>query len=227
MTPIENNIQSSRSISTAAGIPTQDLKCKRFGGKLSFFCEQTEMLACKECQLADKDKGYTYRPTHEVAPDVKASLSQAASDVRLKRNVLGKGHQKYGLIINLFSPTSLSHFFSFADENRSMLGTKLSEVNIKEKSLMTQLQDLKSYLITKLDARFRELQTEVTKIVRAKRKIIEGRKSTLDRMYLQSDYALAFMDYANQFSENDDKAILGIFLKKYFKCHNIIFISIS
>lgn len=111
MTPIENNIQSSRSISTAAGIPTQDLKCKRFGGKLSFFCEQTEMLACKECQLADKDKGYTYRPTHEVAPDVKASLSQAASDVRLKRNVLGKGHQKYGLIINLFSPTSLSHFF--------------------------------------------------------------------------------------------------------------------
>ena len=103
-----------------------------------------------------------------------------------------------------------------------MLGTKLSEVNIKEKSLMTQLQDLKSYLITKLDARFRELQTEVTKIVRAKRKIIEGRKSTLDRMYLQSDYALAFMDYANQFSENDDKAILGIFLKKYFKCQNII-----
>ena len=98
-----------------------------------------------------------------------------------------------------------------------MLGTKLSEVNIKEKSLMTQLQDLKSYLITKLDARFRELQTEVTKIVRAKRKIIEGRKSTLDRMYLQSDYALAFMDYANQFSENDDKAILGIFFKKVFQ----------
>ena len=106
---------------------------------------------------------------------------------------------------------SVFHISSFflADENRSMLGTKLSEVNIKEKSLMTQLQDLKSYLITKLDARFRELQTEVTKIVRAKRKIIEGRKSTLDRMYLQSDYALAFMDYANQFSENDDKAILG------------------
>ena len=89
MTPIENNIHSSRSISTSAGTP-HDLKCSVHAGeKLSIFCEQCEMVTCKECQLGDKHKGHTHRPTHEVVPDVKASLSQAASDVRLKRNVLG------------------------------------------------------------------------------------------------------------------------------------------
>ena len=89
MTPIENNIHSSRSISTSAGTP-HDLKCSVHAGeKLSIFCEQCEMVTCKECQLGDKHKGHAHRPTHEVVPDVKASLSQAASDVRLKRNVLG------------------------------------------------------------------------------------------------------------------------------------------
>ncbi len=90
---------------------------------------------------------------------MKANLNQAASDIKLKKNVL--------------------------DENRSLLGTKLIEVNIKEKSLMTQLQDLKTYIVTKLDGRFRELFTELSKTVREKRKAIEGRKTVLDRLYLQ------------------------------------------
>ena len=100
------------------------------------------------------------------------------------------------------------NIFFISDESRAMLDTKLIEVNIKEKSLIAQLQDLKQHIITKLNARFLELTKDVTKNVREKRKAIEGRKSVLDRMYLQSDYALAFMDYANQFCENDDKALL-------------------
>ena len=47
-----------------------------------------------------------------------------------------------------------------------MLDTKLIEVNIKEKSLIAQLQDLKQHIITKLNARFLELTKDVTKNVR-------------------------------------------------------------
>ena len=60
-------------------------------------------------------------------------------DVRLKRNVL--------------------------NEHKELMGTELSKVNIKENSLIVQLQELKSYMITKLDARFKELQSEVLKKV--------------------------------------------------------------
>jgi hypothetical protein len=181
ITPIEINTSGSRSVTASAGTP-HDLRCKVHGEKLLLFCETCEVLTCKDCQLSEKHSRHQHRETHEVVPDVKATLNQAASDVRLKRNVL--------------------------DENRSLLGTKLSEVNIKEKSLMTQLQDLKAYLITKLDGRFRELTNEVSKIVREKRKAIEGRKSVLERYYVQADYALAFVDYSLQFSDSDDKALL-------------------
>ena len=44
--------------------------------------------------------------------------------------------------------------------------------------------------------------------VREKRKAIEGRKTVLDRYYVQSDYALSFVDYAMQFADSDDKALL-------------------
>ena len=140
------------------------------------------MLTCKDCQLSEKHQGHRHRETHEVVPDVKFSLEQAAADVRLKRNSL--------------------------NENRELMGTELSKVNIKENSLIVQLQELKSYMITKLDARFKELQTEVLKKVREKRKAIEGRKTLLDRYYVQADYALSFVDYAFQFSDADDKALL-------------------
>ena len=91
------------------------------------------------------------------------------------------------------------------------MGTELSKVNIKENSLIVQLQELKSYMITKLEARFKELQTEVLKKVREKRKAIEGRKTVLDRYYVQADYALSFVDYALQFADSDDKALLGLY----------------
>ena len=51
-------------------------------------------------------------------------------------------------------------------KGRELMGTELSKVNIKENSLIVQLQELKSYMINKLDARFKELQTEVLKKVR-------------------------------------------------------------
>ena len=46
------------------------------------------------------------------------------------------------------------------------------------------------------------------KKVREKRKAIDGRKTVLDRYYVQADYALSFVDYALQFSDSDDKALL-------------------
>ena len=39
------------------------------------------------------------------------------------------------------------------EENKSLLGTKLSELSIKEKAIMKQLTDVKNYLITKIEAR--------------------------------------------------------------------------
>ena len=67
------------------------------------------------------------------------------------------------------------------DENKSLLGSKLSELNIKEKALLNQLKDVKSYLLTKIEARFKELKAEVMKELRSKRKAIEGRKEILNR----------------------------------------------
>ena len=110
------------------------------GEKLQLYCETCEILTCKDCQLSEKHNGHKHRENHEVVPDVKIALNQAVSDVRLKRNVLNEG--------------------------RELMGTELSKVNIKENSLIVQLQELKSYMITKLDARFKELQTEVLKKVR-------------------------------------------------------------
>ena len=67
------------------------------------------------------------------------------------------------------------------DENKSLLGSKLSELNIKEKALLNQLKDVKSYLQTKIEARFKELKSDVVKALREKRKAIEGRKEILNR----------------------------------------------
>ena len=67
------------------------------------------------------------------------------------------------------------------DENKSLLGSKLSELNIKEKALLNQLKDVKSYLQTKIEARFKELKSDVVKALREKRKSIEGRKEILNR----------------------------------------------
>ena len=86
---------------------------------------------------------------------LRSNIEHGIADIKLKKNVL--------------------------DENRALLGTKLSELNIKEKALINQLKDVKSYLLTKIEARFKELKTDVTKAIRTKRKAIEGRKEILNR----------------------------------------------
>jgi len=41
------------------------------------------------------------------------------------------------------------------DENRSLLGQKLGELNIKEKSLICQIRDIKAMLLVKIENRFK------------------------------------------------------------------------
>ena len=45
---------------------------------------------------------------------------------------------------------------------------------------MNQLKDVKNYLVTKIEAGFKELKTDVAKAARSKRKAIEGRKEILN-----------------------------------------------
>ena len=100
------------------------------------------------------------------------------------------------------------------DENRSLLGSKLSELNIKEKALVNQIKDVRTYLLTKIDARFKELKSDVIKAVHTKRKTIEGRKDILNRYYLQADYALAFSDYILQQSSQSDEDSFALLSSK-------------
>ena len=58
---------------------------------------------------------------------VRARAAHNVADIKLKKNSL--------------------------EENKSLLGTKLSELSIKEKAIMKQLIDVKNYLITKIEAR--------------------------------------------------------------------------
>ena len=88
------------------------------------------------------------------------------------------------------------------EENKAMLGTKLSEVSIKEKAILKQLVDVKNYLVTKIEARFNELNAEVSKAVRGKKKAIQSRKDMLHKHYLQTDYALAFADFTLASGDN-------------------------
>jgi hypothetical protein len=72
---------------------------------------------------------------------------------------------------------------------------------------MNGLRDVKNFLITRIESKFREMTTEVSNSVRKRRKGIEARKSNLDRFYLQTDYALAFVEHALNYSD-DDRALL-------------------
>ncbi len=72
---------------------------------------------------------------------------------------------------------------------------------------MRQIDEVKSLLMRKIDARFRELSNDVSKTVRQKRKAVEGRKSILDRFLVQADYALAFFDHNLMFCD-DSRAFL-------------------
>ena len=54
--------------------------------------------------------------------------------------------------------------------------------------------------------RFNDLKGEVSKVVRTKKKAIQGRKDMLHKHYLQTDYALAFADFT--LNSGDDHALV-------------------
>ena len=103
------------------------------------------------------------------------------------------------------------------EENKAMLGTKLSEVSIKEKAILKQLVDVKNYLVTKIEARFNELNAEVSKAVRGKKKAIQGRKDMLHKHYLQTDYALAFADFTLASGDNHALVVSKKLIDRQFR----------
>eukprot|EP00095_Tigriopus_kingsejongensis_P002200 maker-scaffold2190_size19107-snap-gene-0.5 protein:Tk02200 transcript:maker-scaffold2190_size19107-snap-gene-0.5-mRNA-1 annotation:"e3 ubiquitin-protein ligase trim33-like" len=147
------------------------------------FCNSCETLICNECKSAPSHLDHSMRASYEVAPEIRDALSQQISDIRLKRNTL--------------------------DENRSLLGAKLNELEIKEKSLNTLLAEVKDYLLSRIEARFRGLTSELSRTVRQTRRAIDGRKATLDRFFVQTDYAIAFVDNALVNCEEDNAVLVA------------------
>ena len=150
--------------------------------KLTLYCETCDKLNCRDCQLSEQCRHHKYRYSYEVAPEVKAHLSQSVSDIRLKKSGL--------------------------EESRQVLSSKIADVNAKENALIVQMREIKSYLIAKIETRHKELVTEISKICREKRKILEGRKSTLDRTYWQADYSISFVNNLLSNSVSDEKILL-------------------
>ena len=114
---------------------------------------------------------------------MKGNLVQSVSDIRMKK--------------------------SHIQESCDILATKISEVNIKERSLLTQLKEVKNFIVSKVEDRYRELTTEVTKMTRDKRKLLEGRRNNLDRSLWQADYAVAFIDTLTYGNVEDEKLLLS------------------
>ena len=158
---------------------------------LSIFCRTCELLTCRKCQLSGTHKNHTYEFSADVLPDVRSSIEQGVADLKLKKNVL--------------------------DESRSLLGAKLGEFDIKEKALLNQLEEVKNYIFTKLEARFKKLKFDATKTIRTKRKVVEERKEILNRYYLQADYAQVFSEYMlQQSSQSDDGSFALLSSKQVF-----------
>ena len=126
-----------KSIRTSASSAvTKEASCKQHKGeRLSAFCENCDRLICRECRGGKQHEGHSCRDSHLVAPEVKGALGQATDELRVKRTML--------------------------DENRSLLAVKLSELNIKERGLMTQLRDVKQLLVARIEAKFKELTNQV------------------------------------------------------------------
>lgn len=121
---------------SASSVATKEATCKQHKAeRLSAFCENCDRLICRECQNSSAHEGHSCKDSHLVAPEVKSSLGQATDELRVKRTML--------------------------DENRSLLGVKLGELNIKERGLMTQLRDVKLLLMARIEAKFKELTNQV------------------------------------------------------------------
>ena len=158
---------------------------------LSIFCRTCELLTCRKCQLSGTHKNHTYEFSADVLPDVRSSIEQGVADLKLKKNVL--------------------------DESRSLLGAKMGEFDIKEKALLNQLEEVKNYIFTKLEARFKKLKFDASKTIRTKRKVVEERKEILNRYYLQADYAQVFSEYMlQQSSQSDDGSFALLSSKQVF-----------
>ena len=175
---------SQLSVSVSAGHSLAHLNyCKvHRNEKLTLYCETCDTLNCRDCQLSELHRHHKYRYSYEVAPEVKGHLMQSVSDIRLKKSGL--------------------------EESRQVLSSKISTINAKENALMDQIREIKSYLIAKIENRHKELVTEISKICREKRKILEGRKSTLDRTFWQAEYATNFVEHLLGSSISDEKILL-------------------
>ena len=130
-------VAQPKSIRTSASsVATREATCKiHKGERLVAFCEKLDRLICRECQKSFNHEDNCCKDSHLVAPEVKSALGQATDELRVKRTML--------------------------DENRSLLGVKLGELNIKERGLMTQLRDVKQLLMSRIEAKFRELTNQV------------------------------------------------------------------
>ena len=145
-------VAQPKSIRTSASsVATREATCKiHKGERLVAFCEKLDRLICRECQKSFNHEDNCCKDSHLVAPEVKSALGQATDELRVKRTML--------------------------DENRSLLGVKLGELNIKERGLMTQLRDVKQLLMSRIEAKFRELTNQVPTIIYELQKML--RKST-------------------------------------------------
>ena len=150
--------------------------------KLTLYCETCDKLNCRDCQLSEQCRDHRYRYSYEVAPEVKAHLMQTIGDIKLKRSGL--------------------------EESRQILSSRISDINARENSMMSQMTEIKNKMVAKIESRHKELCTEISKICREKRKIVEGRKSTLDRTFWQADYSINFVDHLLSTSVSDEKILL-------------------
>merc|ERR1719443_106627 len=74
--------------------------------------------------------------------------------------------------------------------------------------MMSQITEIKNKMVAKIESRHKELCTEISKICREKRKILEGRKSTLDRTFWQAGNGIKFVDHLLSSSSVSDEKIL-------------------
>merc|ERR1719319_341671 len=168
----------SSSYDMSAGINYCDVHTNE---KRTLYCESCDSLNCRDCQLSDRHRNHQYRYANEVAPEIKLTLMKSSGDIRLKKNGL--------------------------EESRGTLTAKLAEINVQENSILGQLQEVKHFLVDKIENKCKELEREVTKATSEKRKLLEGRKGNLDRLHWQADNCLAFVTHVVN-GTSDEKMLL-------------------
>jgi len=77
-----------------------------------------------------------------------------------------------------------------------LLKNEESKVKIKERALKIQLEELESFITTRISARFKELKNDVTQIVNHFKQNLEDKRTEMERFVVQADYTLAFTDHS-------------------------------